>query len=95
MSIGALAIACRVKNGRLDKILSKIGKITLPIYLYHMPIQEQILKSRESLANVGFAFLRPVITILICTTIFICADQVTCRVSNKLNKLYKTVVGRR
>lgn len=51
MSIGALAIACRVKDGRLDKILSKIGKITLPIYLYHMPIQEQILKSRECLAK--------------------------------------------
>lgn len=95
MSIGALAISCRVKNGRLDKILSKIGKITLPIYLYHMPIQEQILKSRESLANVRFAFLRPVITILICTMIFICVDKVTCRVSNKLNELYKTAVGLR
>ena len=90
MSIGVLVIALRLNNGKFAKILSKIGKITLPIYLYHMPIQEQILKSRESLANVRFAFLRPVITILICTMIFICVDKVTCRVSNKLNELFCT-----
>lgn len=95
MSIGALGIACRVRWKKSADALSKVGKITLPIYLYHMPIQEQILKSKESLANVGFAFLRPMITILICATIFVCIDQITYRISHKLNNLYKTVVGLR
>lgn len=95
MSIGALAIICRIKNEKINILLTRVGKITLPIYLYHMLIQEQVLKSKEALGNFGYAFLRPVITIGICCVIFWCIDYVTKVISYKLNQFYRMLVGYR
>ena len=70
------------------KLLVPIGKITLPVYLMHMPIISHVLTGSLS-DNAVMAFLRPIVTLAICVCAlyavrFVCEklkiDKIVCKI---------------
>lgn len=86
-----LIISVGWKKG--DTILEEIGKVTLPIYIYHMPIQSQILSTGIWRQSVFGAVLRPVLTVLLIYAILFLGKLLFQKI--KLEKMFMLLLGLR
>lgn len=93
MSFSAGALVFEIQSKHLTNVLEMIGTITMPIYLYHMPIQDKVFPSVQLLKCFPIAFVRPVVTVIICSSIIILLDRLTLIISTKLHTSYRLLIG--
>lgn len=67
LGIGLLCLACGIEKFQVSRLIEYIGKLTLPIYLIHMPIQNRLFTAIAMKTNPLFAIIRPIVTILMLT----------------------------
>lgn len=91
--LGLLGLACGMGNKKVSMSLETIGRLTLPVYLLHMPIQNRILASPSMRGSVVCAVLRPVITICLIAGIMTVFRKLLRYLPEKLESVACTVFG--